>query len=403
MGSETLTLPSRPSLPHARVLKGVLLAVFGACVLIPVSISLHAGQYDSFLDNPLSAFGMWGTFAIHMWTRPGRREWSCTVALALLGRLVYDVAIGERGYSGSLVISMGGFLGLATLAVLAIQSVRAPLARRAVCRRTLGVVALFSYLGVCLGFYVSFAKMVLPRKLDYFLYNFDASLGFQSSFALGALVRRVQPLGWMAAMVYNCFGFWFSLIYAVHAASRRRYPVNVVKLVLVNALAGFSLYFLYPAAGPKFAFPAFPLLPGPVHSAPAVLSAIPNAMPSLHFGGALLIFWLSKPWKWLYWTTGIFAALTAFATLGLGEHYLVDLIVAVPYAVAVLAFAAETPGRRNRALLICGALVLGWFGFLRTGIGQPALSWAAVIATIGTALALERKLAAEIWGREERA
>jgi hypothetical protein len=66
--------------------------------------------------------------------------------------------------------------------------------RRDICRRSVGVIALLSYIGVCLGFYISFAKFVLPRKLDYFLVNFDGSLGFQASVAAWKLVHASMPL-----------------------------------------------------------------------------------------------------------------------------------------------------------------------------------------------------------------
>src|SRR5205085_8183990 len=66
--------------------------------------------------------------------------------------------------------------------------------------------------------------------------------------------------------------------------------------------------------------------------------AIRNAMPSVHFACALLIWWnvarLSLRWRI---AAALFLLLTVFATLGFGEHYLIDLIVAVPFSVAAQA------------------------------------------------------------------
>ena len=395
MGSNTLALPPRTFTPPATV-KALVTGLVVLMVLTPAAIAIHAGAYDSFFDNSLAGFGMWGTFAIHMWTRPDRREILLTVVLGFALRLVYDLAIGERGYVGSLVIGMGIFLGLASLAVLAVRSLEKPSERRVVCRRSLGVIALLTYLGFCLGFYLPFARAVLPRKFDYYLYQFDGALGIQPAFLAGRLFARFRPLFWIELMVYNCFGFWFSIIYAAHANTRVKYPVNVVKMLVANALIGFSLYFLCPAMGPKYAFPAFPDLPAAVRATPVLLWGVPNAMPSLHFGGAVLLFWFSQPWKWLHRFLGLFAVLTAVATLGLGEHYLIDLVVAVPYALAILAFSSNIP-QRKLPLAAGAAMVLFWLATLRSVHFSPVAAWALVLATVGSALLLQRRLAARLW------
>lgn len=386
--------------PRTLPWKWTLWTMLGVVLLLPVAVAVRAGLYDSVVDNALSGWGMWGTFAIYCATRPVRRELAATVGLGALMRLGYDLALGEKGYQGSWFIGMGVFLGLAGLLVLAGRCLGPASEERAVRRQALGTILALSYIGVCLGFYISFAKLALPRKLDYLLYTFDGSLGGQASFAMGKLVPTVQPLYWTLVMVYNSLGFWFSGIYAAHLLFKAQYRISVLKLFIANALIGFSMYFLFPAMGPKYAFTMFPQLPGTVHPVSALLSGVPNAMPSLHFAGTLLIFWLARPWRWLYRITGAFAVLTLIATLGLGEHYLIDLVVAVPYALAIFALSARTPGRV--VPLIAGAgMVLLWMGFLRTGNFYPAVSWGMVLATIGTCVVLQRSLAAKVWHAEQ--
>jgi hypothetical protein len=382
-----------PAFPRAVKLIGAL--VLAIVMLFPVVIAAHSGIYDSFVDNVLSGWGMWGTFAIHMWTRPSRKECGVTVALGVISRLTYDVIIGERGYPGSVIIAMGAFLGLASLMVLAVQSLRAN-ERRSMSRRSLVAIGLLSYIGVCLPFYMGFAKMALRRKYDYYLYAFDSSLGFLPSFSAGKLVGGCAPLFWILVMAYNSLGFWFSLIYAVHANARIKYPINILKIFIANAFIGFSMYFLFPAMGPKYAFPSFPQEPGAVRPEVALLNGIPNAMPSLHFAGSLLIFWLSKPWRWLYCITGAFAALTALATVGLGEHYMVDIIVAVPYALAILAFGCNVPQRRW-VLVGSTLMVLAWLGILHGRHFAISLSWTLIAVTISAAATLERRLTASMF------
>jgi hypothetical protein len=129
---------------------------------------------------------------------------------------------------------------------------------------------------------------------------------------------------------------------------------------------------------------------------PILLSGVPNAMPSLHFQSTLMICWLSKPWKWLYRITGAFAVLTALATLGLGEHYLVDLVVAVPYTLAILALCSNSK-QRMVPLAAGAAMVLSWLCFLRLGHFYAAVSWAMVLATVVLSFALMRRLARTVW------
>ena len=395
MGSNTLTLSPRSFTPSL-ALKALIGAVLAPLMLLPVVIAIHLGAYDNFVDNALTGFGMWGTFAIHMWTRPSRKERLLTVVLGLAMRVAYDLAVGERAYVGSLLIGMGTFLGVASMLVMAVRSLEWPGERRAISRRTMGVLALLTYLGFTLNFYISFARLVLPLKFDHYLYNFDGTLGFQAAFLAGRLTCRFPLIFWTEVMVYNAFGFWFSVVYAVHANSRTKFPINVMKMLVANALIGFSLYFLCPATGPKYAFPSFPNLPAAVQSVPTLLYGVPNAIPSLHFGGTLLICWFCRPWKCLYRGMALFSALTALATMGLGEHYFIDLVVAVPYALAIMAFSSQVP-ERKLPLGAGTATVLFWLITLRFVHFYPPIAWALTLSTLAISFVLQRRLAARLW------
>lgn len=395
MGTSTLTVPLRP-IPKSGVWKAFLIAILVPLVFLPPAIAIHHGANDSFADSALTGFGLWGTFFIHMWTRPGRKERLITVVLAGAMRVAYDLAIGERTYPGSLFITMGTFLGLASLLVIAVRSLEASCARRAINRHTLGVLALLTYIGYCLGFYLALAEFLRPQKFDYFLYNFDGSLGFQPSFLAGRLLAHSRPLYWLEWTVYTCFGFWFSVVYAMHANSRTKFRVKVVKMLVVNAVVGFSLYFFCPAMGPKYVFPSFPYFAPNVYSATVLFKGAPNAIPSLHFGGALLIFWFCRPWKWLYRFLGVYLALTALATLGLGEHYLIDLVVAVPYALAIMAFSSDVP-ERKLPMAFGAAMVFFWLIALRSISFHPVVAFSLVLATVTLSVLLQRRLAARVW------
>lgn len=395
MGSSTLTVPSRP-IPKSSLWKALLIALLVPLVLLPPAIAIRHGAYDSSFDNALTGFGMWGAFFIHMRTRPGRKERLITVLLAVAMRVAYDLAIGERIYPGSLFITMGTFLGLASLLVVVVRSFQAAGEQRAIYRKTAGMLALLTYIGCCFGFYLALAELLLPRKFDYFLYNFDGSLGFQPSFLAGRLLAYSRPLYWLEWTVYTCFGFWVSVVYAMHANSQTKLRVKVVKMLVVNAIIGFVLYFFCPAMGPKFVFPSFPYFAPNVYSATVLFKGAPNAIPSVHFGGALLIFWFCRPWKWLYRFLGVYVALTALAALGLGEHYLIDLVVAVPYALAIMAFCSDVPGRKL-PMAFGAAMVLFWLIALRSLSFHPVVAFSLVLATVTLSALLQRRLAARVW------
>lgn len=84
-------------------------------------------------------------------------------------------------------------------------------------------------------------------------------------------------------------------------------------------------------------FVAFPAT-GPAHVTDPV--ALRNCIPSLHMTWALLaVVYTSPRWRAI---AVIFAALTAAATIGIGEHYVIDLVVAVPYTWATCRVVSRT-------------------------------------------------------------
>jgi hypothetical protein len=81
--------------------------------------------------------------------------------------------------------------------------------------------------------------------------------------------------------------------------------------------------------GALLVVPCFLLFPavGPIHVGDP--NAPRNCVPSMHLTWALFL-WINTR-GWVKWVTGIFAALTAVATISTGEHYVFDLLVALPW------------------------------------------------------------------------
>ena len=95
-----------------------------------------------------------------------------------------------------------------------------------------------------------------------------------------------------------------------------------------------------------------------------------NCMPSLHVGWALLVYWHARTLGTAARMGGAFwLASTILATLAMGQHYFIDLVVAVPFAALIDALAAGVAPRRKssaRGPLIATASVLlaVWYAIL---------------------------------------
>jgi hypothetical protein len=126
-----------------------------------------------------------------------------------------------------------------------------------------------------------------------------------------------------------------------------------------------------------------------------------NAFPSLHLGWALLTLWYSERLSLgARLTMAIFFIGTVFATLGLGEHYFVDLVAAFPFALMIQAACAmNVPlanARRMVPLLAGFGLMLGWVILLRWGLAlawmNPVIPWLLVTGTVSLTLVLQARL-----------
>lgn len=181
-----------------------------------------------------------------------------------------------------------------------------------------------------------------PWKLDPYIFRLDGLLGFQPSFAVGVLVNHLPWLAFLCGVSYYGLPAVYVGVFALHLKTRSfRDAGEVAAAFALNLFASLPIYLLFPVCGPAYAFPGFPYqVPLHVAAQAIQISAPPNGVPSVHFSSALLILWFLRPWRWGIVFGLAFLAITTIATLGSGEHYAFDLVVAVPYAV-VVAWAAN--------------------------------------------------------------
>jgi hypothetical protein len=237
------------------------------------------------------------------------------------------------------------------------------------------------------------------------VYAFEEILGFKFSL-LGVQSYRLLPP--LSAIATGCYGILPLAIALIAAAQKDRRAEHAVLMATVFAGAsGFALYYFCPVAGPLHAFkstypetlPAIPIS-WPLMTAP--IGPPRNGMPSLHTAWALLLWFncrnLGVAWQW---ALRVFVALTLWAVMGLDDtHWFLDVVVAVPFAVAVqLAFvsSAAQSSRRWIDVAVCSTLTVGWLVGLKTAtplLGlPPVLAWAAVAATVWWPLTRERAAA----------
>jgi cytochrome P450 len=258
------------------------------------------------------------------------------------------------------------------------------------------------------GIFLYFIKACYPITKDASAYVADAGYGIQLSFATGRLFAALPLLKLVCFAIYVAPPPALVFVYALQMRATRPPPVDVVTVLLITALTGYAFYFLFPVCGPLFAFgEAFPNAPP---SASDLLGsrltitdkdAWPNGMPSLHLASVILAYWHARPYgRWARAVAAVFVIGTVLATLGLGEHYFVDLVVALPFTLAL--HAACMPGwpnlRRTRrdAFLGSAGLVAIWYIVLFFGLLflliSPVIAWGLTLGTLAAVLWLERRL-----------
>jgi hypothetical protein len=228
---------------------------------------------------------------------------------------------------------------------------------------------------------------------DEFLFAFERNYGYLA-FRMCALFHfdwlHNAPI-WYGYIrwVYWCSFLPLVVVYLYMPAGtklRRRLWISFAQMGVFGVL----FYQICPAAGPIYRFPTYPLH-FPIFNTPQVSflpHAVLNAMPSLHMSMALLTLLYARycP-RWVFGGAIVFAISTAIATLSLGEHYTIDLIVSVPFVVAIDKLSNALNNRdERRSMYLCFIIVLLWESALRRGTALELSTPAVWLLSIGTIL-----------------
>ena len=218
----------------------------------------------------------------------------------------------------------------------------------------------------------------------------DLSFGFNPSLWCNHWVERFGLFP-VVSVVYESLILAIASTYAL-SLGRRGQPLRVFGVMLLAGFVAIQAYRLLPACGPVYLlgsecftgeFPASCATLDAADVQPVALDpSFPrNAMPSLHVGWALLVYWICSDllrqsrWRWLALA---YLLLTALATMAGGEHYLVDLVASCPYALALWALCCPRQWSPQRVLTIVGSALalLLWIGIIRF---FPGLLWSSIV------------------------
>jgi len=384
----TQGLQSKPA--RNRWSPAVVLTVVGmaACAL-----ALNRGFYEQIADNIFFSLTLAGCTIIFLSVRP-LREFPQVVgaAVVLAGMQLAVLRVPLKA------LPAGALLGLSSLLLLTVRRVGSSGQQRQLLHDSLVPPLLFLLLGYFGSGPLALTFRLHPKTLDLFLYSFDQSLGVQLSFKVGQVVLSSRLLTHTMLGVYYLLPLVIMFTYARLLVRDRTLAMIAFLAFVIAGPVGVVFYNLIPGCGPgclmggKYPFEMF---------SPAQLRQMPlqplteggarNAFPSLHLGWALLALWYSECLtRRTRVAMAIFFIGTVFATLGIGEHYFVDLVAAFPFALMIYAACAlnvpiSSP-RRIVALAAGLAMMVGWVVLLRWGLPvmwiNPAIPWALVAGAI---------------------
>jgi hypothetical protein len=300
------------------------------------------------------------------------------------------------------------FAGLSALAVLGVHAIWIRNEDRKLLLYGFVPAVLFVASEWSASYLLDFTESLHPKTFDLFLFSFDSSLRVQISFLVGQLLQKNPLLRTASLAIYIALPLPLALVYACQLRRIREKALAVMIAFLATGPIGVLCYNMLPACGPVHLFgAAFPWqVPSTadvmrMNVVPVLIKGARNAIPSLHMTWVLLVWWNSRGLaRWVRAIALIFVALTVLATLGTGEHYFIDLVVAFPFSLMVQALCSYSlplrEGERRNALLIGSFSTLLWLALLSFSVkifwSSPVVPWTLIVATISASVYFWQRL-----------
>ncbi|MHB8216898.1 MAG: phosphatase PAP2 family protein [Candidatus Sulfotelmatobacter sp.] len=359
-------------------------------------------------DEPYLPFAIAGAFLFFLRGAPSRWEiYSWLLISALFVKVIHLSQVPFwvlRAASGCAVLGFGALL---LLGLRAVWSEREGRENALALLAPAAVLILFIFISANV---LRLTSGLAPQTDDAWLYAFDGSLGFQPSFWMGRIMYGSIVLTRSTMLTYLSLPFAMAVVCAWQIpVGARRISWRMLRVLLVAGVGGWLLYNIVPGTGPVYAFGrdfpwnsiAYKDLSTFALEKMSIPANIPrNAMPSLHMGWAVLLWWNSRGFpRALRATLLLYLFLTVVATLGSGQHYLVDLIVSLPFVLAVQAvasYAVRNLPRRMVALFTGLGCTMAWLVLVRFGVSvalrSPVIPWTLMLATASIVFWLEGRM-----------
>ncbi len=202
---------------------------------------------------------------------------------------------------------------------------------------------LIACMGISTNDALNIVSIVLPNSYDVVAYKLDTAYGGLRQAFVTVFISTPNWFQEFIRSIYAVLSLYLFIIFALIIREGKAQHYHILRTFIVPFGVAFICYMIVPISGPIYAFGAdqFPLnMPAPEIFKAQVEFILPNprnGMPSMHYSGAFLIFLLSAVLsrRIYFYLASIFLALTITATIGLGEHYIIDLVVAMPFAIAL--------------------------------------------------------------------
>jgi PAP2 superfamily len=377
------------------ILRFALTALLFAGVL---GLSLSRDFYTSTMSSVYMSLALFSALIV-LWTiRRSLTDLICSLGGGIFLALLDYWLLGFH----PMIMAAFSFMGLAAFATLGTRTIWAGTEDRKFLLYGFVPAVLFAGSEWMASTLLDITERLHPKTFDLFLYSFDCSLRVQISFLAGQLLK-MSPWLWRASLLfYVALPLPLALVYAARLRREKFHALEVMIAFLVTGPLGVMFYNLLPACGPVHIFGAgFPWHPPALadvmrmKAIPVIVSGARNAIPSLHMTWVLLIWWNSKELpRWVRAIALAFVAFTVLATLGTGEHYFVDLVVAFPFSLLVQALCSYTlplrSGQRRVAVLFGTFVTLAWMMLLSYATSffwiSPLIPWAMVAGTVAASI-----------------
>jgi len=367
-------------------------------------LACSATFYNEALVSAFFGIALASVLIIHFRVRPSWQD----ALLVLAGTLLLAAVDFRVLHFKPAIMAWFSFAGLSSLLVFGLRTVWAKDADRKLLALGFVPALLFVTSEYFADNLLQWTSALHPKVYDLYLFSFDAGLHVQIPFLLGQAFAKWPYLRLAGLIFYIGLPMPIALIYAGRVLRVREKAIPSFVAFLATGPIGVVFYNLLPALGPAHIFgKGFPWQPLPTAQAaklflePIAVAGPPNAIPSLHMAWVLLEWWYARGLSW--WERAVavaFLFFTVLATMGTGEHYFVDLIVAFPFALgmeALCAFERPWMEQRRLAALAVGFLgTLAWLFGLRYGAHffwwNAAVPWTLCAVTVGASLLFERRL-----------